>query len=152
MLQNQCSIVSNIAFFTFQMDPQNVRRKILFSAICAICHENGFSFAEKAAIESLLEMIQSLITEIGRTSQSYCEHGGRTEPNIADVDIALIVLGIDVDSIPEYGKRSDRVVFPTPTQAPRIATHKILQAGEKKPLSSYIPDHFPAFPGNLRFD
>lgn len=126
----------------------SVRRKILFSAVCAICHEVGFQHAERAALETLLEMLQSLLCEIGRTSRSYCELGGRTEPNVADIDIALIVLGINIDSIPEYGKRHERRILPPLTQAPKQGTPKILQTGEKKPLSSYIPDHLPPFPGN----
>lgn len=131
------------------MEPINVRRKILFSSVCAICHEVGFTHAEKAAVETLLEMLQSLLGEIGRTSRAYCELGGRTEPNVSDIDIALIVLGINIDTIPGYGKRMDRKILPPLSQAPKQATPKILQAGEKKPLSPYIPDYFPPFPGKV---
>lgn len=125
----------------------SVRRKILFSSICAICRENGFSYAERPAVETLLEMLQALIFEIGRTSRQYCEHGGRTEPNVADIDIALVCLGIRSDSIPDYARRSERIVLPPPGKAPSQPTPKILQAGEKKPLPPYIPDYFPSFPG-----
>lgn len=129
----------------------SVRRKILFSSICAICHENGFAYAERPAVETLLEMLQSLICEIGRTSRQYCEHGGRTEPNVADIDIALVCLGIRSDGIPDYAKRSERIVLPPPGKAPSQPMPKILQAGDKKPLPPYIPDYFPSFPGNHRF-
>lgn len=125
----------------------NVRRKILFSAICAICHEAGFHHAERPALETLLEMLQSLICEIAKTSRSYCELGGRTEPNVADIDVALVGLGIRLDTIPDYSKRLDKRVLPPLTHAPKQGTPKILQTGEKKPLSNYIPDHLPQFPG-----
>lgn len=127
---------------------ESVRRKVLWSCICAICHEAEYSHAERAALETLLEMLQSFLCEVGRTSRNYCELSGRTEPTVADIDVALIVLGVRLDAIPEYGKRlSRRSVLPPLSQAPKQGTPKILQAGEKKPLSNYIPGHLPSFPG-----
>lgn len=111
---------------------ENVRRKVLWSCICAICHEAQYSHAERAALETLMEMLQSFLCELGRTSRNYCELSGRTEPTVADIDVALIVLGIRLDKIPEYGRRlSRRSVLPPLSQAPKQATPKILQAGEK---------------------
>lgn len=125
---------------------QNARRRVLYSAICAICHEAGFVSAEKIAIETLVQMIQSLICEIGRTSRAFCELAGRTEPLVGDIVVGLIDLGIYIDNMSEYALRPNKIVIPTPGQIPKHSMPKILQAGEKRPLSSYIPDYYPPFP------
>ncbi|RWS24509.1 transcription initiation factor TFIID subunit 8-like isoform X2 [Leptotrombidium deliense] len=125
---------------------QNARRKVLQSAVCAVCHENGFGFAERAAVETLVEILQSLLFEIGRSGHAFCELSGRTQPLVGDVAIALIEMGIDVESISAYAKRVNRICIAKPSQAPKQVTPKILQAGDKKPFFSYIPDYFPPFP------
>ncbi|XP_064476856.1 transcription initiation factor TFIID subunit 8-like [Ornithodoros turicata] len=124
----------------------NARRKALFAAACSICIEAGFATAERAAVESLVEMLQSCLTEIARSSRAFCELTGRTEVLSGDVFMALVEMGINIESLGPFIKRSNRITLPTPAMAPRSTTPKILQAGEKKPLPPYIPDHFVAFP------
>ncbi|RWS00109.1 proline rich salivary secreted protein-like protein [Dinothrombium tinctorium] len=125
---------------------QNARRKVLYSAVCAICHEAGFGYAERAAVETLVEMLQSLLREMGRSAQAFTELSGRTQPLVGDIAIALIEMGIDIDSIAQYAKRPNRICISKPAQAPKQVTPKILQTGEKKSLFTYIPDYFPQFP------
>lgn len=124
----------------------NARRKVLYAAICATCHEAGFGNAEKAVLETLLEMLQSLLLEIGRNGRAFCELSGRTEPIFADATVALIDVGINLEEVMAFAKRPHRVLIPIPQQMPRQPAPKILQAGEKKPLSTYIPDHYIPFP------
>jgi transcription initiation factor TFIID subunit 8 len=93
-------------------------------------------------------MLQSLLSEMGRSTRAFCELSGRTEAVVGDVVIAMVDMGIDVDSIPVWGRdrKRSRIVIPNPGQAPAQPTPRILQAGEKKPLANYIPDHLPPFP------
>ncbi len=125
---------------------QSGRRRVLYSVICATCHECGFATADKLALDLLIQIIQSLIFEIGRSSRAFCELSGRTEPLIGDVVVALIEMGLNCDSIASYGLRPNRVTIPSPQVMSKQNTPRILQAGEKKSLSSYIPDYFPDFP------
>lgn len=125
---------------------QNARKRVLYSVICATCHECGFGTADKLVLDTLLQMIVSLICELGRSSRAYCELTGRTEPLVGDVVMAMVEMGLSIDSISSYGLRGSRVIIPTPAQMPKQSLPKILQAGEKKSLFHYIPDYFPPFP------
>lgn len=122
------------------------RRRVLSLAVCACCHEAGFTTAEESVIELLTVMLQSLITETGRTSQMMAEHNGRCEVTPGDVITALIDLGINLDSIADYGKRRNPIRIPTPGREQPQRQPTILQAGQTRPLHSYIPNHFPPFP------
>ncbi|XP_054168431.1 transcription initiation factor TFIID subunit 8-like [Oppia nitens] len=124
----------------------SARRRVLYAVVCATCHENGFVSADKPSLDTLLQMIQSIIKEIGRSAQAFCELSGRTEPLVGDVVMALIESGLDCDQIAAYAMRPNRVTIPTPQVMAKQSTPRILQAGEKKLLSSYIPDYFPSFP------
>lgn len=128
---------------------QNARRKVLNAGVGVILYEAGFASAEKGAVESLVEMLQGLICEMGRSSRAAAELAGRTEVLVGDVVLALVEMGIDVDSIPAYGRsliKPNRSVVQPPAQAPRQPTPKILQAGEKRQHFSYIPEYLPPFP------
>ena len=123
------------------------RRKVLELAVCASCHEAGFSTAEETVVELLTVMLQSLLTEIGRTSQMLAEHNGRCEVTPGDVFISLIEMGLNVESILNFANNRD-VIFriPTPAKEPPQKKPTILHTGQTRPLHHYIPEHFPPFP------
>lgn len=122
------------------------RRRVLSLAVCACCHEAGFTTAEESVIEILTVMLQSLITEASRASVMLAEHNGRCEVTPGDVFLALIDMGLNVDSILEYGKRRNPIRIPAPGREQPQRRPTILQAGQTRPLHSYIPDYFPPFP------
>lgn len=123
------------------------RCRVLSLAACAICHENGFTTAEASVVETLTTMIQSLIVEAGRESQMLAEHNGRTEVTPGDVYLTLIDMGLNIDSIAEYGRRRRNLIrIPTPPREQPQKQATILQTGQTKPHHSYIPDHYPPFP------
>jgi transcription initiation factor TFIID subunit 8 len=125
----------------------NARRKVLTAAVCAILHEAGFQTTERSALETLVEMLQALLCEMGRAGRAAAELAGRTEVVVPDLVLALVEMGINVPSIPAYVMNNpNKLTIPAPHQAARQSTPKILQAGEKKSHFSYIPDHMPAFP------
>ena len=136
------------------MDPrdnftQNARRKVLNSSVAAILYEIGFSHSEKGVVETLVEILTATVCEIGRSSRAAAELAGRTEVMVGDVILALVEMGMNVDSIPAYGRQgqlSQKLIIAQPAQAPRSATPKILQAGEKKPHLPFIPSYLPPFP------
>ncbi|XP_032377117.1 transcription initiation factor TFIID subunit 8 isoform X1 [Etheostoma spectabile] len=125
---------------------QLARRRTLQVVVSALLTECGFESAEKAAVETLTEMMQSYITEIGRCAKAYCEHTARSVPTLADTVVTLIEMGFNADTLPVYAKRSQRMVITAPPVTNAPVTPKALSAGQKRPHPAYIPSHFPEFP------
>ncbi|KAJ1524857.1 hypothetical protein ONE63_009724 [Megalurothrips usitatus] len=126
--------------------PPSVRRRVLTFAVSSLLTELGFDHAEKIAVETLVEMVQSFLTECGNSSKSYCELAGRTEPVIGDVIIALVNMGYNLEGIQAYGRRPARTTVPTPLPSAAPKPTNILQAGLKQRFPSHIPGHMPEFP------
>lgn len=114
--------------------------------VSSLLTECGFESAEKAAVETLTEMMQSYITEVGRCAKANCEHTARSTPTLSDVVITLVEMGFNVDTLPAYAKRSQRMVITAPpvTNAPVVP--KALMTGQKRIHPAHIPSHFPEFP------
>lgn len=122
------------------------RRKALKVAVGALCLEAGFGIAEESALETLTEMLQSLLTEIGRSSKAYTELCGRTEVMVTDVLMALIDQGINVESIPAHAQRPNKSVFIPPGQSAPPTSPRTLSTGDKQDHPTHVPDHLPSFP------
>ncbi|KAJ8682713.1 hypothetical protein QAD02_018505 [Eretmocerus hayati] len=122
------------------------RRKILSHAVCSILSECGFESCERAAMETLTEMLQSLLRSIGESARNYCELSGRTEILMADIILALVNAGIKIDNLHKYGFRSKRSVLPPLQQQTQTKQLNILQAGVKQPHPPHIPSHLPPLP------
>ncbi|XP_060793345.1 transcription initiation factor TFIID subunit 8 [Neoarius graeffei] len=122
------------------------RRRTLQVVVSSLLTECGFESAEKAAVETLTEMMQSYITEVGRCAKASCEHTARSSPTLSDVVITLVEMGFNVDSLPLYAKRSQRMVITAPPVTNSPVIPKALIAGQKRTHPAYIPSHFPEFP------
>lgn len=125
----------------------NERRKLLQASVCAMLLEQGVQNAPNSVVETLVEMVQSLICELSRSAQSYSELCGRSNPLFVDVFIAMIEMGLRTYDLVSFGKRKTRYHIPTPQTQPKQPAPRILQVGDKRSLFSYIPDYFPSFPG-----
>lgn len=124
----------------------NPRRKALAASVASLLTEVGFDSAEPIALETLCEMLQSFISELGNSSRSFCELAGRTEPVVGDVVIALVNMGIPVSGIDAHAKRPNRTVVPPPQPSTQPKQPPTLTAGSKQNLPPHIPDSFPSFP------
>lgn len=124
----------------------STRKRVIFSIVAATCQEVGFHSASNYVLDTLVQLFISFLNELSRSAKQFCEHAGRTEPLPNDVFMALIEMGIDITSIPTYALRSHRHIIPTPMTASKPTTPKILQTGQKRSHSSYIPDYLPPFP------
>lgn len=87
----------------------NIRRKSLQASVAALCVEVGYMTADRGAIETLTQLLQSCndqiqcvlnmslvfldIGEIGKTSRCFSEIAQRSDPTVSDVQLALIDLG-----------------------------------------------------------
>ncbi|XP_055846784.1 transcription initiation factor TFIID subunit 8 isoform X3 [Episyrphus balteatus] len=124
----------------------NPRRKILNMAVSGILLEKGFDSVDKECLETLTEMIQSLITEVGTSARSYCELSGRTIPVLGDVVVALVNMGISLQGLEAFAKRENRQVIPLPPLASQQKQLNLLQAGTKNSHPPHIPSYFPVLP------
>ncbi|XP_055619012.1 transcription initiation factor TFIID subunit 8-like [Toxorhynchites rutilus septentrionalis] len=125
---------------------QMARRKFLQMAISSQLLEHDFDNADKECLETLTEMMQSFIVELGQSARNYCELAGRTQPVIGDVVIALINMGISVRGLESFAKREGRQILPQPQLAQAQKQPSILQAGQKNSHPTHIPNHLPSLP------
>uniref|UniRef100_A0A2K6TD55 Transcription initiation factor TFIID subunit 8 n=1 Tax=Saimiri boliviensis boliviensis TaxID=39432 RepID=A0A2K6TD55_SAIBB len=102
------------------------RRRTLQVVVSSLLTEAGFESAEKASVETLTEMLQSYISEIGRSAKSYCEHTARTQPTLSDIVVTLVEMGFNVDTLPAYAKRSQRMVI-TATYREPVSDYQVLR-------------------------
>lgn len=124
----------------------NPRRKILTMAVSSILMEKGFETVDKPCLETLTEMLQSLLFEIGQSSRNYCELSGRTVPVIGDVVVALINMGMALQNIEHFGIRNNRHIIGTPQQMSAQKQLNLLQAGTKSSHPPHIPSFLPVLP------
>ncbi|KAG8223069.1 hypothetical protein J437_LFUL002017 [Ladona fulva] len=130
-----------------------MRRKALVVVVSNLLMEAGFESADKQALETLIEMLQSFITEVGGSAQSYCELSGRTEVLIGDVVMSLADMGVPCwdsgggsETLQAYARRTARRVLPPLAMGVAPKQPTILQAGSKRPHPPHIPPHLPPFP------
>ncbi|XP_014675143.1 PREDICTED: transcription initiation factor TFIID subunit 8-like isoform X2 [Priapulus caudatus] len=130
------------------VDPIECRRRVLFAVVSALLSENGFDSAGTGVIETLVEMLQSILVELGRSSKAYAELAGRTEPFLGDVSLAMTEMGLSIHSLPAYLRRpgASRYVISAAAHAVQPPITRALQTGEKLPHPAYIPDYLPPFP------
>lgn len=121
-------------------------RSMLKSSVVALLAEAGFDAADNVALETLIEISQALIKEVGGLSHDFCELASRQQPMLADVLLALVNLGIPIHGLDKYAKRPLRTVFPPVTQTTQPKPSSILQAGVKQPHPAHIPPYLPDFP------
>ncbi|XP_052065041.1 transcription initiation factor TFIID subunit 8-like [Mytilus californianus] len=121
-------------------------RKALKVAVSALCLEVGFQTAEESVIETLTEMLESFLMELGRSTQAFAELAGRTEGIMTDVIMALIEMGQNIHALPGHAKRPNKTVFLPPAHSAPHPNIKMLQTGDRREHPSHIPDYLPPFP------
>ena len=121
-------------------------RQCLRVAVGSLCTEVGFESAESQALETMTELTQSLITELGRSARAFCELAGRVEPLVADLVLALVEMSVPMEGLREYALRQGRLTVQPPGQLVASKQTAILHTGNKKRHPGHIPDHLPEMP------
>uniref|UniRef100_A0A1B6MLK0 Transcription initiation factor TFIID subunit 8 n=1 Tax=Graphocephala atropunctata TaxID=36148 RepID=A0A1B6MLK0_9HEMI len=124
----------------------SVNRRLLTASVSSLLVELGFDAAENQALESLVEMMQSFIREVGIGCRTYAEVAGRTETMVADVILALVNMGVNPNGIEAHARRPNHSMLPAPIPSSQPKQLSILQAGIKKDHPMHIPTNLPAFP------
>ncbi|XP_075157577.1 transcription initiation factor TFIID subunit 8-like [Haematobia irritans] len=115
-------------------------------AVSQILMEKGFDSVDKECLETLTEMLQSLLVEVGQSARSYCELSGRTIPVVGDVVVALVNMGISLQGIEGFAKREGRQIISMPPQQQQQKQLNLLQAGTKSHHPPHILPYLPLFP------
>jgi len=130
------------------MDPF---RPYLRAAIGSICTEVGFEAAETSSLETMTELTQSLITELGRSTRGFCELAGRVEPVAGDLVLALVEMGINVNGLYQAFRTQSpdtlRIKEPKQMVAPKQTA--MLHSSEyhlSEGFPLHIPSHMPKMP------
>lgn len=128
-------------------------RHCLRSSVGALLVETGFDSCDKLALESMTELLQSFIKELGRSSRAFCELACRTEVLGADVMLALSEMGYPPLGVKEYALRVNRKTVGAPIPANPPKQTSILHTGDRKrpPKSFGIPEGLPDFPDSHSF-
>jgi len=129
-----------------ELEGQDPYRQCLRAAVSSLATEAGFDIASPLPLETLIEVMQGFISEVGRSSRAYCELAARTEPVVADVVLALVEMGVSVQGIQEYSRRVNRTTVTAPNQAVASKQTAILHTGNKKRHPPHIPDNLPDMP------
>ncbi len=125
-------------------------RKCLSVAVAAILTECGFDSAAPLALESVTEVLQAFLSELGRACRSFSELACRNHPLPADILLALAEMGSlnTVDGLKDYAFRTSRKGLPTPSaiQPPRAPA--ILHTGDRRRhrAGGVVPENFVEFP------
>eukprot|EP00092_Neocalanus_flemingeri_P045726 GFUD01051239.1.p1 GENE.GFUD01051239.1~~GFUD01051239.1.p1 ORF type:complete len:280 (+),score=83.40 GFUD01051239.1:57-896(+) len=127
-------------------EPSDPLRSCLRMAVSSLCTEVGYDCADSTALETVTEMAQSLIVELGRSARAFCELASRVEPVSADIVLSMVEMGIPVQGLKEYAMRSNRVTLPAPAQTVTAKQTAILHTGNKKRHPGHIQDHLPEMP------
>ncbi|CRK87616.1 CLUMA_CG001412, isoform A [Clunio marinus] len=122
------------------------RRKVLKESVCLLVSESGFTTATDECIETLVEMLQSLLSETGNQTKNFAELAGRTQPVVGDVVMAMINMGMSIKDLDKYatreGRPSARNLNPSKANNPL----QILQAGTRHANPVHIPNYLPPLP------
>lgn len=123
-------------------------RQCLKMGVASLLLELGFDASSPTALETLTEILQSFLVELGRSSRSFTEVACRAEPLPADVLLALSEMGQSTAGIREYAFRVGRRTMPAPGVAQPVKTTSILSTGDRKKHrpGGIIPEHFLEFP------
>lgn len=116
-------------------------RQILKTTVAALCLNAGYESAQDTVLETLSEMLQSYISELARSTQSYCEHGGRTDANARDVICALSDMGFKSQDLLKYIHQSSRSLSQV-AKGTEPVSPPVLQVGHRKNFPTCISDMY----------
>lgn len=100
------------------MSPENIRsmmdnfnREVLRVAVAQICQSMGWDALQKSTHDTLTDVMQRYLEEIGKVAYGYTQLCNRTKPNLEDLQLAFQDTGVAVDELENYVAQVDPVQF-----------------------------------------
>ena len=123
-------------------------RQCLKVALGTVLMESGFDSAQPLALESLTEMLQAFLFELGRSVRAFTELACRQMPLPADILLALTEMGASTDGLQQYAFRAGRKALSNPATAVPAKQTSILHTGDRKKhkAGGIVPENFTEFP------
>lgn len=108
----------------------------------------GFHGIYSTPLDVLCDLLHRYLTEVCRLTHRYTEHFGRSEPNLDDLGLAFLDMGISVSELEEYVNNVDCSPFPhllPSLPVPRTSNLNFLKPGAREILSRpiHIHEHLP---------
>ena len=123
-----------------------VCRNSLNVSLAALLLEVGFEQCDKMAQETLAEMLQALISQIGISAHKFCEQACRTQPVVGDVIVALVEMGVCLKDIEHFAKMNERTILSPLFKASHPKKVNNLCVGQRPLHPTHIPECLPEFP------
>lgn len=86
-------------------------RNILKISVAQICQNVGWHAVHQSTLEILADILHRYMLEVAKSAQAYSNHYGRTEPDLEDVWLSFVDLGIVVSELEEYVSNVEPVHF-----------------------------------------
>lgn len=126
--------------------------------VAQVCKELGFQSLTEGACETLAELTQKYIEELGHISHGYAEQAARTEANFSDVRLALKDVNANLDDLRNFALLTEDMPFAK--DIPEFPVKKTNESHTERngnsaelsqPRPSNIPDFLPPFPNPHTF-
>ncbi|KAH3762649.1 bromodomain associated protein [Pelomyxa schiedti] len=124
-------------------------RRLLEVAIAQVLKGKEIDTAQTTALDTLTDVVQLYIEEIGLRAHRLTEHARRTQSNFSDVIAALGEMDLDESSLRLYLDAADEIPFPK--DVPQFPLRKEIPAVPQlhepvEPQPPHIPEFFPRLP------
>lgn len=130
---------------------ENFSRELMKVVVAQIAQAVGFHSIHQSASESIADILQLYIEELGYSSHLYAEHATRTESNFHDINSTFEDLGVSVPDLFNFVTQFEEIPFakavpPFPLPKKEIPHPPDLADKEELPHPDHIPSFLPPFP------
>ncbi|XP_064607437.1 transcription initiation factor TFIID subunit 3-like isoform X2 [Liolophura sinensis] len=127
-------------------------RGILKVCVAQLCQNLGWNAIQSTPLELMTDVLERYLTELGKTTQRYCEQFGRLDPNLDDLGLAFFHLGIPLGELEEYVRHLDPVLFAQDVVSFPVRKSNNFQFPKSREIQQereeHEPDHLPyMYPG-----
>mmetsp|Transcript_28011 Transcript_28011/g.70333 ORF Transcript_28011/g.70333 Transcript_28011/m.70333 type:complete len:257 (-) Transcript_28011:141-911(-) len=121
-------------------------REVLGVTVAQLCASMGYQQISKHALETLVDVLERYLDELGRGAMFLTQHAGRTEPNFLDVLGTLPDLNVRLLDLLYYAAHCPDVPFSRAIPAFPIPKKSAKPAAAAREQPDHIPSFLPPLP------
>ncbi|XP_067015220.2 transcription initiation factor TFIID subunit 3 isoform X2 [Anabrus simplex] len=123
-------------------------KQILKVVVAQLCQAIGWHGIASSALDLMTDVLHRYIESMGRQIHAYSEQFGRTDPNLIDVSLTYLDMGINLHELEEYIKNVDSIpcVYEVPKYPiPRESHLNFLKPGSREVVTRpvHVHEHLP---------